>query len=262
MPRMGKVGSVTRKKDKCRLCLKPEILCNSHVLPEFFYEQMRLYDHKHRVNILSTEPGKHRSLAQKGIREKLLCEKCEGKLSQWEDHARRVLYGGECIEITTNEHNGIECTIDYAKLKLFQLSILWRVGISTHDGFSSVDLGEHEESLRTMLLEETPGNTETYGCVILYSSKHTDITSNMIHCMGMSDVDGVPCVRLLLGGFFWFFCLSQRAIDPRQEGLFLQQTGHLRILKTDKDPNQYVERLAKDLHSANRKRLDQFNKKT
>jgi hypothetical protein len=230
------------------------------VIPEFFYEQMELYDNRHRFNILSTEPGKHPPSPQKGIREKLLCEKCEGKFSQWEGHARGVLYGGECIEITTNDAKGSERTVDYAKFKLFQLSILWRVGVSTHEGFSSISLGEHEGVLRRMLLEETPGNTETYGCVIIYSSKHTDITSNMIHCMGMSDVDRVACARLLLGGFFWFFFLSKTAIDPRQRGLFLQESGHLRIPRTDKDPNQFIECLAKDLYNANPGRFNHFNK--
>jgi len=247
-----------REAGKCLLCHKSSELCNSHIVPEFFYEQMKLYDPKHRFNVLSTEPDKHRPTEQKGIRERLLCKQCEVKLSVWEDHARRVLYGGECIEITTNDPKGIECTVDYAKFKLFQLSILWRAGISSHDGFSSVNLGEHEEVLRKMLLDETPGNTEAYGCVILYSTKHTDITSNMIHCMEMSSVDGVDCVRLLLGGFFWLFFLSESALDPRQKGLFLQDSRHLRILKTDKDPNRYIERLALDLHRSNPLRFDQL----
>lgn len=246
-------------KKECRLCLMQRDLCNSHIIPEFFYEQMNLYDKKHRFNVLSTGPEKHRPTEQKGIREKLLCKQCEGKFSVWEDHARRVLYGGECIEITTNDPKGIECSVDYAKFKLFQLSILWRVGISSHDGFSSVKLGAHEDILRRMLIDETPGNTEAYGCVILYSTKHTDITSNMIHCMGMSNVDGVDCIRLLLGGFFWLFFLSKSAIDPRQKELFLQESGHLRILKTDKDPNQYIERLALDLHCSNLQHFNQLD---
>lgn len=248
---------MAHKNKECRLCLRQRDLCNSHVIPEFFYEQMNLYDEKHRFIVLCTEPDKHRSTEQKGIREKLLCHQCEGKLSEWEDHARRVLYGGECIEITTNDPKGIECTVDYAKFKLFQLSILWRVGISRHAGFSSVELGSHEGVLRKMLLEETPGNTEAYGCVILCSTKHADITTNMIHCMGKSNIDGVGCVRLLLGGCFWLFFLSESVIDPRQKELFAQDSGHLRILKTGKDPNQYIERLALDLHSSNPGRFDQ-----
>lgn len=236
---------------KCYLCQQPATICNSHIVPEFFFEKMNLYDEKHRLYVLSTKSGKHRPTEQKGIRERLFCKKCEGKLSIWEDHARRVLYGGECIKITTNNPKGIEGTVDYTKFKLFQLSILWRVGISNHAGFSTVKLGAHEDVLRKMLLDEIPGSTETYGCVILYSRKHTNITSNTIHCMGLSDINGVGCVQLLLGGLFWFFFLSETAIDPSQKELFLQESGHLRILKTNKYPNQYIERLAHSIYRAN-----------
>lgn len=245
---------------KCRLCSQKAKLCNSHVIPEFFYKQMQLYDSKHRFNIISTESGSLPPAAQKGIRERLLCKKCETKFSRWEAHARGVLYGGEGIDITTNDAKGFECTVDYKKFKLFQLSILWRVGVSTHAAFSSISLRDHENFLRIMLLEETPGNTEAYGCVIIYSSKHTDITSNMIHCMGMSVVDGVACARLLLGGLFWLFFLSKTTTEPRQEKLLLQETGHLRILKTDKDPNKYIESLAVDFYNTNPQRFDHSKK--
>lgn len=235
-------------------------LCNSHVIPEFFYEQMRLYDDKHRFNILSTDPHDERRIAQKGIREKLLCGKCELKFSQWEDYARRLMYGGEGFEVTVNTPKGIECTVAYSEFKLFQLSILWRVGITTRDEFSSIDLRGHEESIRAMLLGEQPGEAEVYGCILFYSSKHTDITSNMIHCMDMSEIDGVPCVPLLLGDFYWLFFLSKTALNPWQRSLFLQETGHLRICKTDIDPNQYIGRLARDIYTANRKHFEQNNK--
>lgn len=246
-------------KGKCRLCSRQAALCNSHVIPEFFYEQNGLYDDKHRFNILSTEPNSHPPYAQKGIRERLLCKRCEGKLSRWEGYARGVFYGGRSIEITLNDPRGFECRVDYATFKLFQLSILWRVGISDDDGFSRVNLGKHEQVLRRMLLDETPGNAETYGCVIVYSSQHEDITSNMIHCMGMANPYGVDCVRLLLGGFFWCFFLSDKAIDPRQKELFLQETGLFRVLKMDNDPNGYIRCLAKDLYNANPRRFEQSN---
>ncbi len=77
--------------------------------------------------------------------------------------------------------------------------------------------------------------------------------------MGMSNVGGVDCVRLLLGGFFWLFFLSKKAIDPRQKDLFLQDSGLLRILKTDKDPNQYIERLARKFYRSNPRLFDELD---
>ena len=250
---------MTKPESKCRLCLKGAELCKSHVIPEFFYEQMKLYDSKHRCNILSTKPGRHFPPVQKGIRERLLCKGCEGKFSEWENYARRALYGGECIEITTNDRKGFECTVGYRKYKLFQLSILWRVGISTQAAFSSVELGKHEDVLRRMLHGGEPGATDAYGCVILRSTKYTDFTSKLIHCAGMSSVDGVDCVTLLLDPGFWVFLLSESPIDPRWKELFLQDSRRLRILKKDIDPNGYIERLALDFYRANPRLFDQLD---
>lgn len=60
----------------CCLCLCKSKLCDSHIIPEFFYKQQGLYDEKHRFHIISTEPLKHPPIAQKGMRERLLCKKC------------------------------------------------------------------------------------------------------------------------------------------------------------------------------------------
>lgn len=221
---------------------------------------MGLYDDNHSYNILSTKPGKHRTIAHKGIYERLLCKKCEVKLAQWEGYARQVLYGENSSKISMANSNGFEFIVDYTKFKLFQVSILWRIGISTRKEFSSINLGAHEILLKKMLFEGIPGNTETYGCMLINSTKHTDITSNMIQCMGMSEIGGVKCVALLLGGVFWIFFLSKTAICQDQSGLFLQDTGNLRILNIDKDPNHYIENLAKDLYKKNPGIFNRHNK--
>ena len=250
---------------KCRLCLKKAPLCNSHVIPEFFYKQMNLYSGEggeiHRFNILSTNPNKKPAFKQKGIHEKLLCKQCEEKFSKWENYARRVLYGGECLEIIKDVPGVLSCKVDYEKFKLFQLSILWRVGISTYEGFSSVKLGNHENVLREMLYNEAPGSAETYGFVNFHLTKHTDITSNAIHCMG-SDYNGIPCALIMLGGSFWIFFLSEISIDSRLSEYFLQENGYLRTLM-DKAPNAlngYIESLVKDIYNANHGHLDRLGK--
>jgi len=247
---------MTSSKVKCRLCLEEVKLCNSHIVPEFFYEQQALYDEKHRFKVLSTKSDDSPKNHQKGIREKLLCKACEGKFSRWENYARRVIFGGRPSEISHHSRRGIECIIDYRRFKLFQLSILWRVGISTRKEFGEVALGEHEAVLRKMLMDERPGSTAEYGCAMLHTSAHPNITSNTIHCMGMAEVDGIKMVSLLLADCFWFFFLSRSALDSRQAALFLQETGHLRILKTEADPKSYIENLARKFFTANPKQFE------
>jgi len=62
----------------------------------------------------------------------------------------------------------IECGgIDYKLFKLFQLSLLWRAGVSDRPIFKEVALGRHQEILRRMLLDDDPGESHKYGCIML-----------------------------------------------------------------------------------------------
>lgn len=108
---------------KCSLCIEEKELRNSHIIPEFFYKP--LYDEKHRFNAIPLNSEQNKHFKQKGLREQLLCEECELQLSQYEDHVRRVYYGGTGIYITNGNPIKIE-GIAYNKFKLFQLSLLWK----------------------------------------------------------------------------------------------------------------------------------------
>jgi hypothetical protein len=51
---------------------------------------------------------------------------------------------------------------DYRRFKLFHLSILWRASIATLADFGAVELGEHAESLRRMILAGDAGSASMY----------------------------------------------------------------------------------------------------
>ena len=65
---------VTETAATCRLCGERRKLCLSHIVPEFCFKP--LYDPKY-VLIRQTADGRSSKL-QKGLRERLLCEMCEG----------------------------------------------------------------------------------------------------------------------------------------------------------------------------------------
>src|SRR5205807_8114161 len=115
-------------KGTCRLCLHPKSLCKSHVIPEFLYRS--IYDLEHRMWVIDTDHEDRLGTTRSGIWERLLCEECERKLRDWEDYANRVIYGPEPLQV--KEYPGLLLYngIDYRKFKLFQFSILWRMGIA------------------------------------------------------------------------------------------------------------------------------------
>ncbi|VAW81253.1 hypothetical protein MNBD_GAMMA12-1540, partial [hydrothermal vent metagenome] len=108
----------------CHLCLHDKPLKKSHIIPEFVYKS--LYDEKHRYHILSTFKATKTAQQQKGLREPLLCELCEEKLSKYERYVSLIFTGAIP---TTENTNGDLITINglkYKEFKLFALSILWR----------------------------------------------------------------------------------------------------------------------------------------
>ena len=147
---------------KCKLCQHEKELCDSHIIPEFFYDL--LYDNNHRIKRISIDPDINikRVYEQNGLREKLLCKNCEGILNKFETYACE-LWRNQFLNIS-NQFNCLN-GIDYQKFKLFLISIIWRCGITTNSHFN-IDLGIHQEKMRDMLYNNNPGNYDEYGCLI------------------------------------------------------------------------------------------------
>lgn len=238
---VGQIGT-------CRLCRKRTTLCESHIIPEFLYKP--LYDSKHRFFRVSTGEKPKRPFEQKGVRERLLCADCEGQFSAYERYARGVLYGGEPIDITTNDPRGFEARVDYRRFKLFELSLLWRMGVTSVPEFNGVCLGSHERRIHRMLRNETPGKTDEYGCVLTWPTSHRQILDQLIMSMGMVKIQKVECCRLILAGMCWIFFLSRGAAGSRQESLFLQSAGLMRIMRGDFGLDGYIRSLVADLRHA------------
>lgn len=148
----------------CALCRTNSDLKNSHIIPEFFFKP--LYDSIHRFHVLPSDPAKREKHEQKGFREFLLCGTCEIKLGRWEDYAKRAFVDAEGVQITTVKNRIIFRDLDYRRFKLFQISLLWRMGVSGLSFFEDVDLGPHGEKLRTALLNEDPLEPNEYPCIL------------------------------------------------------------------------------------------------
>jgi hypothetical protein len=213
---------------KCQLCLKDKVLRKSHIIPEFFYKP--LYDSLHRLQLLKFTPEEKKSYVQKGIREKLLCQDCEQLLSQFEDHARKLFYGGQEFSFRKEGDRVIRKDIDYKKFKLFELSLLWRAGVSAHPFFRRVTLGPHQERLRKMLISQNPGRSYEYGCVLLSlvieGSKPMD---EIIRPPDALRSHGHKCFRFLLGGYLWIFVVSKHSQSFPYRELFLSEDGKLTL---------------------------------
>ena len=149
----------------CALCRQQRPLQYSHIIPEFQYKP--LYDAKHRIHIVSSDPAKPDRTIRKGIREYLLCLDCEQRFSKWESYSSRVLFGDAAKLVRRSGKRVFLQGIDYPKFKLFLMSLLWRMGVASGPIWKEVDLGPHEEKLRLALLSGDPLTANDYSCLLI-----------------------------------------------------------------------------------------------
>lgn len=199
------MGHKKRKLQKCNLCHTFSDLRHSHILPEFFY--LTIYDKKHRAIVDSSDKTSKMRIEQKGIREYLLCERCEQRFSKYELFAAPIIkLIPELINEGTNHILEIP-HIDYKIFKLFHMSLLWRASISNNFMFSKVNLGNDEERLRRMLLDENPGEVEEFACVMLVQ-RNPQIIHRLIMSPTTDFISNTPCFRFQTGSLFWYFTID------------------------------------------------------
>jgi hypothetical protein len=225
----------------CGLCQQSRELCESHIVPELLYKT--LYNKQKHQFVQLSGPPKVRKW-QKGFKEKLLCRICEDKLNKWETYAAQVLFGGVEIGPERLQDAIIVRDVDYPRFKLFQLSVIWRSGASTLQQFANVKLGPHEEKLRSMIERGDPGAPADYGCLMILTPSHFDLTSRMMMLAQETKFDGHRCYMFVMAGFTWVFFVSSHVRQlPYSERLFLRSDGTLPVLIENAASKRFFEEI-------------------
>jgi len=233
----------------CRLCLNERVLRNSHIIPEFFYKSM--YNEKHQFHVLSTQETRPRPKEQKGVRERLLCGDCEKKLSRWETYAAKVLDNITIPDQDTEPFITID-DIDYRKFKLFELSVLWRVSVASHDLFKEIDLGPHEKRIRSFIYEESAPQANDYGSMKFAILDDGGTKLDFIYQAQYKYIEGYRIVFLIFGGYVWLFFVSGHSKKRRYTDGFLQTDGRFRIHKWPASELEEVMHFVRDIRAMGR----------
>lgn len=231
---------------KCKLCGEEKILRNSHILPEFIFKP--LYDSKHRFHVLSTIPDDKNRLYQKGAREELLCDDCEQIFSKYERYASIVFNQSNSIDVHQINNEYHFSGIKYDFFKLFQLSILWRIGISEHTGFEEIDIGPHEQKIRTMLINKESGRYFEYGTIMIALLGDKKLLNGLIITPEQFKYNGFTFIRVVFAGFIWLFIVSSHSSRFPFKDYFLSEDDKLIIQVRNAENMNFIKKFARNLH--------------
>ena len=173
---------------------------------------------------------------QDGFKEPMLCWNCEQFLStEYEDYAERNFFSKQLPKPSLHgKTKRIEVKgLDYKKMKLFMLSILWRAGVTNHEFFKHVQLGPHEAVLRHMLLNGNPGGVDDYGfitCTIKFNG--SDFKDFFVEPTP-SRLAEVRSYRFVFSGLLVFFVVASHKIHSSIRKCFLQPSGEWLIIETE-----------------------------
>ena len=215
----------------CALCLAVGDLKRSHVIPEFLFRA--LYDEKNRFHVISTDEAERNRYRQQGPYEPLLCAVCEQQFSRYERYASLALSGGIELECQFDGTAISLSGLDYRLFRLFQLSVLWRASVSRLDFFRNVALGPHEELLRVALLNEDPGSSHRYGCIMCALVHAGKVQQDLVLQPTRVRFSGTVGYQFIFGGLVWLYVVSGHRTKMGIESGFLQEDGRAVIFRRD-----------------------------
>ena len=249
-------------KGVCKLCCKHAELKHSHIVPDFYIRSLEERENTGSHGIaqptsiaLSTRADfrdgpKQRGYWEKrlGLKEYLLCEECEGKFQKLEIYARHLFYGnspaplkklilGESIFVEPIDKTGKlldvrDVTVDYAKIKLYQMSLLWRASVATGEFFRTVNLGaKHEAKLQQFLVRCDPSAEDEYPCVII-DLRYEDggCEDHILQTTAHRDDQGQRIYSMILGGFQFLYSVSAHQATEVFQNCSVRPNGKMRLL--------------------------------
>lgn len=123
----------------------------------------------------------------------------------------------------------------YTFNKLFLLSLIWRFSISSNEFYRFVDLGEHEEVIRKMIIESDPGDATDYPCTITTYRRHEDLPKEIISQPLKHTHEDITCYASLMNGLLFTFYISREQIPDYIQEIALNQSGQLKVVQIPKD---------------------------
>lgn len=149
----------------CKLCGQPtNTFAKSHVIPKALHLDERGEDAFLWILKGGCEPPQR---SPSGEYDQIVCPPCEKRFGPWDDYGVELIRRLRAGDGVPYGDIAVGIEVDYARLKLFVMSMLWRASASTRRTYSRVMLGSKwNEALRTALIAEDPGTEDFFSVTV------------------------------------------------------------------------------------------------
>lgn len=162
-----------------------------------------------------------------GIYDQIVCEECERRFQDWDDHAAKMLLNPDAQEAVFFQPNNppallIPCA-DPERLQMFFLSVMWRSSVSRKEIFGAFSIGpKHEQVVAEIILEHDVDKAFEYGTSLAW---HPDeLAQRIILAPERQRLprSSINWNVLYLGKFRAYVKTDQRPIENRMKECVLQ----------------------------------------
>ena len=138
--------------------------------------------------------------------------------------------GNAGLKATRTDDMVLLSGIEYENFKLFALSILWRASVSSLSMFEQVNLGPHENSIRTMILKGDAGRQHRYPILLTQIVHENRMQEDLIVAPTWAKCAGHKAYRFVFYGLAWIFLVSSHRAPRFIDEAALSEQGTARLL--------------------------------
>lgn len=223
-------GRSSAQRMNCKLCGKDKKLVRAHIIPKSLWKP--LFDDKQPPQIHSNAPTFYSKKSSVGVYDTgILCAQCESIFSPWDDYAQKLLLAKPSEKNYVMENGQriayVETAIDYTKLKLFFISLLWKAAVSNHYFFSRVNVSAFEPQLRRMILKSDPGDPDTFSIMV---AKFEDTLGTIVLNPHPERWRDINYYRFYLAGYMAYIKVDRRHAPDFMDELALNPEKPLIII--------------------------------
>lgn len=235
----------------CRFCHINPSSVDAHIIPRSFFVEHAddRYPSKQITDLENVFPKK---LPIGVYDSNILCDTCEALFSA-DDYGYKFFHPPIEYPLITDGHGNhayLIKDVDYDKLKLFLLSVLWRASVSTQDFYAGVNLGPDEEKIRRLLQQRDPGSPDEYSVYL----ERFDYPSSLVPILGPFKVlfDDIEMYQLVLNGFLVYIKVGEKPLPQELRAIMLSSEQPLLVPQVPYEGSQERE-IALKVLSANKR---------